>query len=158
MSLKSRLFTSFIVLLLIIIKSYGNLLPVVFVNDPYFNNHLLKTIVNSCLSIVFILMISKSHFKENVGLTKGSFFRFDLLVIPLFYGVLINLLFFEFEGVLEVRYIISLLVYTISVGLIEELSLRGLIQNYLIDYFRHHKKGVIKAIVSMSLLIQRGMT
>ena len=152
MTLKSPLFKTIIVLLFIIIKSYGNLLPLILESDTYLNNHLLKTIINLFFSIIFILMILKSHFKENVGLTKGSFFRFDLLVIPLFYGVLINLLFFEFEGVLEIKYIISLLAYTISVGLIEELSLRGLIQNYLIDYFGHHKKGVIKAIVSMSLL------
>ena len=65
---------------------------------------------------------------------------------------MINLLFFELEGSLEIKYIISLLVYTVSVGLIEELSLRGLIQNYLNDYFGHHKKGVIKAIVCMSFL------
>ena len=97
-------------------------------------------------------MFSKSHFKNKVGLVKTSFSRNDLLALPLFYGVLINLFFFEFEGVLEIKYIISLFIYTISVGLIEELSLRGLIQNYLIDYFGHHNKGVIKAIVSMSLL------
>ena len=104
MTLKSPLFNTIIVLLFIIIKSYGNLLPLTLVNDTYLNNHFLKTIVNLFLSIILILMISKSHFKEKVGLTKGSFFRFDLLVIHLFYGVLINLLFFEFEGVLDILY------------------------------------------------------
>ena len=152
MLLKSPLLTTFIILILLILKSYGSLLPLSLLNDTYLNNHILKTIVNLILSFVFILKISKSHFKNQVGLTTTSFLQFDLLAFPLFYGVLINLLFFEFEGHLEIKYVISLFTYTISVGLIEELSLRGLIQNYLIDYFGQHKKGVIKAIVTMSFL------
>lgn len=152
MSLKSPLLATFIILIFLILKSYGNLLPLSLINDPYLNNHILKTIVNLILSFVFIVMITKSHFKDEVGLTRTSSLRFDLLTLPLFYGVLINLLSFEFEGSLEIKYVISLFAYTISVGLIEELSLRVLIQNYLIDYFGQHKKGVIKAIVTMSFL------
>lgn len=152
MPFKSPHLSTLLVLLLIIAKSYGSLLPLSFVSDPYINNHIIRTSINLLLSIAFISLISKNHFKDKVGLTGTSCFRFDLLVLPLFYGVLINLLFFELEGSLEIKYIISLLVYTVSVGLIEELSLRGLIQNYLNDYFGHHKKGVIKAIVCMSFL------
>ena len=152
MPFKSPLLSTLLILILIIAKSYGGLLQLSVVSDPYINNHIIRTSINLLLSITFILMISKSHFKDKVGLARTSIMRFDLLVLPLLYGVLINLLSFELEGSSDIKYIISLFAYTISVGLIEELSLRGLIQNYLINYFGQHKKGIVKAIVSMSFL------
>lgn len=152
MTFKSPLFATLIVLFLIIIKGYGGYLQITLTEDPYLNKHLIKILINGLLSIAFMLLISKSHFKERVGLTGASFLRLDLLVLPLFYGVLINLLFLDFEGNLMLQYISILFLSTLSVGFVEELSLRGLIQNYLIDYFGQHKKGIVKAIVSMSFL------
>lgn len=49
------------------------------------------------------------------------------------------------------KYLIALLFSTLSVGLVEELSI-GIIQNQLIEFYGEHRKGIIKSIVLSSFL------
>lgn len=154
MKIKSPLFPIFLVLISLLLKSFSGPLfsSISFFEDEYLNKHLIKTGVNVILSICYLSFIFNSKISNQLRLFGDSKFKFQLITFPLFYAAIVNLVFFEFEGDLKLKYLIALLFSTLSVGLVEELSIRGIIQNQLIEFYGEHRKGIIKSIVLSSFL------
>ena len=153
MKVKSLLITIFLVLFSLGLKSfYHEFLEFSLFEDDYLNKNSINTIVNVLLSFCYLIFIYSNNIKNNIGLGEHVRFKIHPIYFPLLYAVLINLLSFEFEGKLQLNYLFVLLIHMLSVGMVEELSFRGIIQNTFIDFFGKERKGIIKSIVLSALL------
>ena len=153
MKVKSPLITIFLVLFSLGLKSFSHeFLGFSLFEDDYLNKNSINTIVNVLLSFCYLIFINANNIKNNIGLGEHVKFKIHPIYFPLIYAVLINLLSFEFEGKLQLNYLFVLLIHMLSVGMVEELSFRGIIQNLFIDFFGKKRKGIIKSIVLSALL------
>ena len=153
MKFKSPLITIFLVLLSLGIKIFSlELLEFSLFEDEYLNKKSIKIIANVLLSFYYLIFIFSSKIKNNIGLWGRFRFKIHPLFFPLLYAVLINLLFFELEGKLQLNYLFVLLIHMLSIGMVEELSFRGIIQNLFIEFFEKERKGIVKSIVLSALL------
>lgn len=123
------------------------------INITSYSSHLLLgTAINIIISIASYKFIKKHQLGTLIGLNKKNLKRVGLLVFPLLYMVLLNLLFMDDVNVnLFIPNSIYLALYTISIGFAEELSIRGAIQSFLVKKGGDNKKCTIKAIVIASL-------
>lgn len=153
MKTKSPRLSALLLFIIIGLKVYGIAIisSYEFVSDSFLNNHLTKIVVNGMISVGLMVVMFKSHFKNKIGILGSTKLQFVGITIPLFYAVIINLLNFKFIGEINAIYFTVFCLSMLSVGFVEEFSFRGLIQNYLIDHFGNSKKGIIKAVVFMSL-------
>ena len=150
---KSPLITIFLVLFSLGLKSFSHdFLEFSLFEDDYLNKNSINTIVNVLLSFCYLIFIYANNIKNNIGLGVHVKFKIHPIYLPLLYAVLINLLSFEFEGKLQLNYLFVLLTHMLSVGMVEELSFRGIIQNTFIEFFGKERKGIIKSIVLSALL------
>lgn len=102
--------------------------------------------VNVLLSSIAYLFIKKYHLQSLAGIQKRKVTHAWLLLYPV-YLILVNALFMD-EIPTDHLFMNTaiLLVYCISIGYSEELSLRGFMQSYLIKAYGHSKKGIVFAV------------
>ncbi|WP_299683531.1 CPBP family intramembrane glutamic endopeptidase [uncultured Dokdonia sp.] len=112
----------------------------------YRSHTLFSTGVNVLMSLIAYLFIKKYHLQTLAGIHTEKVQHQWLLLYPL-YLILINVLFMD-EMVTDnlLMNSILLLIYCISIGYSEELSLRGFMQSYLIKAYGHSKKGIVFSV------------
>ncbi|WP_121908426.1 CPBP family intramembrane glutamic endopeptidase [Ulvibacter antarcticus] len=115
--------------------------------DSYYVHSGFKICVNILLAAISIYFIRKNNLQELAGLSKVKVKRAYLLLFPLLYLTIINALFLD--DISEENLWLNLFVsgiYCLSVGLSEELTLRGFIQSFLINRFGSSKKNIVIVI------------
>ena len=121
--------------------------------DSYTIHILLLIGANSLMAIVSIYFIRKHDLSELAGITKRKVEKLSLLIFPLLYVPLINLLSIDTIPTINFFTNISLLtVYCISIGLAEELSIRGFIQSFIIKYLGTTHKNAFIAVFTSALI------
>ena len=112
----------------------------------YRAHSLFSTGVNILMSVIAYLFIRKHQLQSLAGIQKGTVKHAWLLLYPV-YLILVNALFMDEIPANDLfMNTVILLIYCISIGYSEELSLRGFMQSYLIKAYGHSKKGIVFAV------------
>ncbi len=106
---------------------------------------LTKTIYNVILAVVSFYMIKINGLKELAGITKIKPKKIGLVIIGGLYLILLNIVFSDDIINATITNVSVLLIYCISIGLSEELSIRGFLQSSLVNYFKNPKKAIFIA-------------
>lgn len=104
--------------------------------------------INLVLIIISYIFIKKNRILQIAGMKGSKLRKVSLLLFPLVYLVVLNALFLD---EINTKYLPLLMVYCISVGFAEELSIRGFIQSYVIKHFGTSKKNTVLAIFTSSI-------
>lgn len=111
----------------------------------------LGEIVVLLLALIVVVVKNKWYiFKEK----RVSFSKTVTMCIPI---LVISLLvfvsnYFSLGGKINLENLLSLIVYTISIGLFEEIFFRGIIQNEIVDSYKNNLKQVIISIAASSII------
>jgi len=148
--LKSKQVISFIVVLIVLLFA-RELLKSQLLDNSYndYNIHsLVGTLFNIILSVVAFMYIKKNDLFELAGLTKIKPQKWWLVLFPLLYLTALNALSMDdFGSTISMTSIVLLIVYCISIGVSEELALRGFLQSFLIKNSKNTKSNRIKAVL-----------
>jgi len=146
--------TLFIIALLLII-----------VTREYFSHQLIKNGIESYQTHIFLsigtnlilILVSYFFIKKNglikiAGIKGTRLNKWYLLIFPLVYLILLNGLFMDDPNMdLLLSNVGLLIIYAISIGFAEELSIRGFIQSHLINHFGKTKKNIILSVFASAL-------
>ena len=140
----------FIVLLiaLIVIREYFSYKWIESGMDSYATHIYLGIAINMVLIIVSYIFIKRNGILQIAGIRGSKLRKASLLIFPLVYLVLLNGLFLD---EIQTKYLSLLMLYCISVGFAEELSIRGFIQSYVIKHFGTSKKNLVLSIFASSI-------
>ncbi|WP_233194495.1 CPBP family intramembrane glutamic endopeptidase [Aquimarina sp. I32.4] len=108
----------------------------------------LGIIANVVLIIISYFFMCKNKLLSIAGVKDKKLRKSTLLIFPLIYLVLLNILLLE---EINTSHLPLLLIYCISIGFAEEFSIRGSIQSYLIKYLGTSNKSVIWSILASSV-------
>ena len=117
-----------------------------------YHKHMLLGIGANC----FLIALSYFFIKENAlfsiaGLGDSQAKNSKTLIFPLMYLVTLNLVLMdEVSAKFGMTSVVLLLIYCVSVGLSEELSVRGFLQSYLIKYFGESR--IVHCIFASALI------
>lgn len=107
---------------------------------------------NIILILISIIFIKRNGLSKFAGLSWTNLAKWPLLLFPLLYLVLLNGLTMDDINIeLLLPNVLTLIIYVISVGFAEELSLRGFLQSHLISKFGKNKSGVVLSVFTASL-------
>lgn len=123
------------------------------IND-YQMHTLLSTITNSILIILSYIFIKKNKLTDLAGLNKAiKPQKAYLLIMPLLYLTLLNLLIMDDVDTNKLLSLDVLVftIYCISIGLAEELSIRGFLQSHLVQYMGNTRRKIIQSVILSSL-------
>lgn len=119
----------------------------------YKTHLLLGIITNIILTFISLYYIKKHHLLMCSGIKKQPLKKPLLLLFPLIYLVAMNLVFSDMEQAqITVANLSMLLLYTISIGIAEELSIRGFLQTYVLKHFGHKKKHTVMIVLGVAFL------
>ena len=145
------LFVTFIIVLLFAKTSTTDYLLKTGI-DTY-NIHLCaKIIFNIILITVSFLVIKKLDLFKIGGLSKEKVNKPLLLIFPLVYLVLLNLLFADVIPDFSILNIFVLAVYCVSIGFAEELSIRSVLLPLILQFNIDSKQKERKAVLFSSLI------
>lgn len=118
----------------------------------YVTHSLISIGVNILIALVAIICIRRYQLQELAGIGSTKLLRPLLLIFPL-YIVLLNIP-DQSEISTENIYtnITVLVLYCISIGLSEELSLRGFLQSYVVKYFGNSRKSIIVSVIIVAFI------
>ncbi|WP_109831593.1 CPBP family intramembrane glutamic endopeptidase [Reichenbachiella versicolor] len=112
----------------------------------------LNIVANVILILVSIFFINKNELGKVAGLKGTKLKKWFLLIFPLAYLVLLNVLFSDST---ETNYqwldMVLFVIYCLSIGFAEELSIRGFLQSHLISRLGNTKKGVVLSVFISAL-------
>ena len=118
----------------------------------YTSHTLLGMGINIVLIIISLIYIKRYKLSDLAGIGKSVLQHKVLLLFPL-YLIAVNLLFADAIPTNHIVWNASLLlVYCLSVGLSEELSLRGFMQSYLIQHYGTSRKKVLWAVLGAAFI------
>lgn len=155
MSKKNHLYRiAFLMAMLMLFKSYGIAIFDSLFNtgDPYFDKHLTKTLINCCVGLIALKMITMGGHQHALGLKGRNVLALHWLVFPLTYAILINLAGMDPIATYAVHHLFILMVYCLSIGFVEEICMRGFVQNELMNFFGEGKIAVLKSIILSAVL------
>jgi len=145
---------AFLLTLLMVFKSFGDVLLGSFLStgDLYFDKHLIKTIINCSIGLIALKMITVRGHQYQIGISSRAGLSFHWLVLPLTYAILINLAGMDPIPAYALNHFFILLAYCLSIGFVEEISMRGFVQNELIAFFGDEKPAILKSILISATL------
>lgn len=115
--------------------------------------HLLtKTGYNIVLALISFYMIKANGLTDLAGLSKVKTKKIGLVLIGGLYLIVLNILFADDISNYTITNIGVLLIYCVSIGFAEELSIRGFLQSSLINYFKTPKKAIVIASLIFGVL------
>ncbi|MEO9570668.1 MAG: CPBP family intramembrane glutamic endopeptidase [Polaribacter sp.] len=141
-------FTLFIISILILKTSTAKYLLSIDIND-YNTQTISKIFFNLLLIIGSVYLIRKEDLFKTGGLTKVKVEKPLLLVFPLIYLVLLNLLIPSEIPAFNFSNILILTLYCISIGFAEELSIRSVLLPLILKFNNGSK---MKAVLFSSLI------
>lgn len=107
---------------------------------------------NILLVLISIVLINQNGLRDIAGLGKVKTEKWYLLLFPLIYLVGLNLLISDDPSSEATTVTIGIfLIYCLSIGFAEELTIRGFLQSFLIKHFGNTKKGILSAVILASL-------
>lgn len=118
----------------------------------YTNTLLVKIIFNIVLTAVSFYFIKTSNLLKPAGLTNIKPNKTKFVIIGSAYLILLNLLFADDIVNATFLNILLLLVYCLSVGFAEEMSIRGFLQSALSNFFSNQKKAIVIASLIFGVL------
>jgi len=120
--------------------------------ESYQTHTLLSIGANILLILISVYFIKKNGLDKIAGIKETKLKKWYLLIFPLVYLVLLNAFIMDDvnTGILILN-IIILLIYSISIGFAEELSIRGFLQSHLINRFGKTKKNIILSVFVSAL-------
>lgn len=140
-----------ILLLIIALREYSSHQLIAHGIVSYQVHMLLGIGANVILSVVSFLFIKKHGLLSIAGMQGTKLTKWFLLLFPL-YLVLLNISTMDalpqHMGSLNIS---ILIVYSISIGFAEELSIRGFLQSYFIKRFGTTKKAIVQSIFAAAL-------
>lgn len=153
--LKSRVFISFILII------SGILIGRQFLESNLIYRGIFGYNIHTSISLTFnfiIIAISWFYIKkhnlfEYAGFTNTKVKKWWLLLFPVLYLITLNsLLSDELKGALSITNVVLFILYCISVGISEELSIRGFLQSFLIQNSKGVSNHIFKSICIASLV------
>ena len=144
-------FISFIAIILISNNFIKNYLLENNIND--YNIHLTFKILSNCvLGLVSFLVAKNLDLFQLGGLSNVKPKKLWLVIFPLVFLVLLNVLFLDTIPSFSALNLILLAIYCISIGISEELSIRSVLLPLISNLFGKNKKAKIRAIFISSLI------
>jgi len=141
-----------VLLLIIAIREYISFKLIENGVESYRVQTYLKLIFNLILIIVSCFFINKNGLEIIAGIKGAKLTKWYLLLFPLFYLVLLNLFTMDrIDKDIFIPDISTLVLYSISIGIAEELSIHGFLQSYLINGLEKTKRNVIFSVFVASL-------
>lgn len=120
--------------------------------DSYQIQTLLSIGANLILIFFSYYLIKKNGLEKLAGLKGTKLRRWYLLLFPIIYLVLLNfLLMDEQTGNTTFMNLALYLIYFVSVGFTEELSVRGFMQSHFISYLGNSKKCIFLSVIVSAL-------
>lgn len=122
-------------------------------NIDSYNIHLsVKVVFNIILIIASLFAIQKLNFFKTGGLSKIKLQKPALLIFPFAYLTLLNVVFLDAIPNCSISNIFILIIYCLSIGFAEELSLRSLLLPLMLKLYNGSKKQYLKAVFLSSLI------
>ncbi|EZH72365.1 abortive infection protein [Aquimarina atlantica] len=146
--------TIFIIVLLLILLTREYLLQQLIENEieSYQTHTFLKIGANLILIVVSYFFIKNNGLFKVAGIKGTNLQKWHLLLFPLIYLVLLNAMIMDdIDTNILFPNIALFLIYSISIGFAEELSIRGFLQSHLINYLGNTKKNFILSIFVSAL-------
>ncbi|MBB6523045.1 CPBP family intramembrane glutamic endopeptidase [Pseudoteredinibacter isoporae] len=107
---------------------------------------------NVLIVVISYLLIKNNELFTISGLKNTKTEKWYLLLFPLIYLVSLNLLIADDPSTDMLFVNITLfVVYCLSIGFAEELSIRGFLQSHFIKHFGKSKKGILLSVLAASL-------
>jgi len=107
---------------------------------------------NIILILISYFFIKKNGLTKFAGIKGTNLKKWYLLIFPLIYLVLLNVFLMDDVNTdFLFPNILILLIYSISIGFSEELSIRGFLQSHLINHFGKTKKNIVLSIFASAL-------
>jgi len=148
-------FISFSILFLsiLLLREYGEALLLKNNINTFSVHTLFKLSANLILIAGAYIFINKNNLSALAGLEKVKLKKAGLLVFPLLFLVLLNVLLMDTlnSDNLSTANLIIFIIYCCSIGMSEELCLRGFIQSHFIHHFGSTKKGMVLAVFLAAL-------
>lgn len=120
--------------------------------ESYQTHQLLGIGTNIVLIFISYLFIKKNGLLKIAGIKGTTLKRWYLLLFPLIFLVVLNVLLMDdINTAILFPNILILFIYCISIGFAEELSIRGFLQSHLIHYLGNTKKNIIFSIFVAAL-------
>jgi len=119
----------------------------------YTTHTLISTAVNILLGLIALYFIKIHALNSLAGTSFGKIEKRVWLLFPLVYLPLLNLLFMDPVASTNPWIELTLLiVYCLSIGFSEELSIRGFVQSYWITHFGNDKRTITIAVFGSALI------
>ncbi|MFD2529492.1 MULTISPECIES: CPBP family intramembrane glutamic endopeptidase [Polaribacter] len=145
------LFTFFLLFFLLSRNLFSNYLLNIDINS--YNYHLvLKIFLNIILASVSFVVAKKLNLINLGGLSNVKPQKLTLLIFPIIFLTLLNGIFLDNIPNFSLTNLLLLIIYCISIGFSEELSLRSVLLPLLSRFFNNSRKAKIKAILISSLI------
>jgi len=145
------LFTA-ILLILLFSREFFSYQLIKYQEQSYIVHTIVNIIANVILIIISYLFIKRNNLFEIAGLKKVKLEKAYLLFFPLFYLCLLNIfLMDDLSDDVACENLFVFIIYSASIGLAEELSIRGFLQSYLIKCLGNSKKGIIFSVFLASV-------
>ncbi|MDO6491701.1 MULTISPECIES: CPBP family intramembrane glutamic endopeptidase [unclassified Cellulophaga] len=140
---------------LLLILSIREYLSYLFIQKKI-ESYAIHTLLNICANLILIAVsyffIQKNKLGELAGLQKRKVNKWYLLLFPLIYLVLLNILIIDVVDIQTLLpNVLLFLTYCISIGFAEELSIRGFLQSHLINYLGNTRKNSIISVFTAAL-------
>ena len=120
--------------------------------ESYKTHTFLSIGANLILIFISLFFIRKNKLEKIAGIKGTKLKRWYLIIFPLIYLVLLNAFIMDdINTDILLPSILFLLIYSISIGFAEELSIRGFMQSHLINYLGNTKKNIIFSVFSSAL-------
>ena len=120
--------------------------------ESYQTHMFLSIGANIILIIISSFFIKKNGLSRIAGMRGTKLKRWYLLIFPLVFLVSLNVSFMDdINTNILLSNILILLIYCISIGFSEELSIRGFLQSHLINYLGNTKNNIIFSVFASGL-------
>jgi len=141
-----------ILVLILVLREYVSHQLIANGIDSYQTHAFISIAANIILILVSYVFISKNGLFKIAGLKDSTLKKAYLLVFPLVYLIALNVyLMDDIDTNALVPNLAILLLYAVSIGFAEELSIRGFLQSHLINHFGKTKKNVVLSIILSAL-------
>ena len=139
-------------LLILIIREYFSHQLIENRVESYKIHMLLGTGANIILIILSMFFIKKNGLLKIAGIKGTKLKRWYLLLFPLVFLVLLNVLLMD-DIHIDILFpnVLFLFIYCISIGFAEELSIRGFLQSHIINFLGNTKKNIIFSIFAAAI-------